>query len=145
MRFELEEQKIILGFDTGSGTYPSISGMHKGTIKPNHTVIATKLYTYPCVGTGWYAEYAAFYNTNGTLIAEAHWNGYQSDWHNITFDKPVVLLPNKTYNYTICTGSYPQIHHNRTLTVTDGEITCTKFIDANGKIYYDWIPAIRLE
>ena len=24
MRFELEEQKIILGFDTGSGTYPSI-------------------------------------------------------------------------------------------------------------------------
>jgi len=145
VRFELEEQKIILGFDTGSGTYPSISGMHKGTIKPNHTVIATKLYTYPCVGTGWYAEYAAFYNTNGTLIAEAHWNGYQSDWHNITFDKPVVLLPNKTYNYTICTGSYPQIHHNRTLTVTDGEITCTKFIDANGKIYYDWIPAIRLE
>ena len=68
MRFELEEQKIILGFDTGSGTYPSISGTHKGTIKPNHTIIATKLYTYPCEGT------------NGTLIAEAHWDGYQSDW-----------------------------------------------------------------
>ena len=47
-----------------------------------------------------------------------------------------------TYNYTIRTGSYPQIHHNRTLTVTDGEITCTKFIDANGRVYYDWIPAI---
>ena len=137
MRFELEEQKIILGFDTGSGTYPSISGMHKGTIKPNHTVIATKLYTYPCVGTGWYAEYAAFYNTNGTLIAEAHWNGYQSDWYNITFDNSVVLLPNKTYNYTIRTGSYPQIHHNRTLIVPNGEIMCTKFTDANGKIYYD--------
>ena len=104
MRFELEEQKIILGFDTGSGTYPSISGMHKGTIKPNHTVIATKLYTYPCVGTGWYAEYAAFYNTNGTLIAEAHWNGYQSNWYNISFNKPFTLFANETYNFTIRTG-----------------------------------------
>jgi len=80
VRFELEEQKIILGFDTGSGTYPSISGTHKGTITPNQTIIAAKLYTYPCVGTGGHTEYAAFYNTNGTLIAEAHWNGYQSDW-----------------------------------------------------------------
>ena len=26
----------------------------------------------------------------------------------------------------------------------DGEITCTKFIDANGKKYNDWISAIRL-
>lgn len=23
-------------------------------------------------------------------------------------------------------------------------ITCDKFIDANGRIHYDWIPAIRL-
>jgi len=50
-----------------------------------------------------------------------------------------------TYNYTIRTGSYPQIHHNRTLTVPNGEIMCTKFTDANGRVYYDWIPAIRLE
>jgi len=21
---------------------------------------------------------------------------------------------------------------------------CTEFVDANGKVYYDWIPAIRL-
>ena len=41
-------------FDTGSprNPYPSIMGTHKGTIKPNHTVIATKLYTYACEGTG---------------------------------------------------------------------------------------------
>ncbi len=74
----------------------------------------------------------------------ASWSGYDTDWHNITFDKPVVLLADEKYNFTIITGSYPQIHHNRTLTVPGGEITCTKFTDANGKVYYDWIPAIRL-
>jgi len=131
-------------FDTGapSNPYPSIAGTHNGTIKPNHTVIATKLYTYPCVGTGGHTEYARIWNK--TWNATATWGGYQSDWHNITFDKPVVLLAGETYNYTIRTGSYPQIHHNRTLTVPDGKITCTKFTDANGKVYYDWIPAIKL-
>jgi len=126
-------------FDTGtpSNPYPSIAGTHTGIIKPNHTVIATKLYTYPCAGTDGHTKYAAFYHSNGASIAEAHWNGYAGGWHNITFDKLVVLLPNKTYNYTIRTGSYPQIHHNRTLTVPDDEITCIKFIDANGKVYYD--------
>ena len=143
MYFELEEQKIILGFDTGSGTYPSISGTHKGTIKPNHTVIATKLYTYPCVGTGGHTEYIRIYNESGT-IAEANWTGYIGDWHNITFDKTVILLANKTYNYTIRTGSYPQIHHNASLLTPNGWINCTKFTDANGRVYYDWIPAIKL-
>ena len=39
----------------------------------------------------------SFYNESGT-IAEANWTGYKGkgDWHNITFDKPVVLLANKT-------------------------------------------------
>ena len=90
-------------------------------------------------------NHSAFYHSNGTLIAETHWNGYAGDWHNIAFDKTFVLLANRTYDYTIRTGSYPQIHHNMTLTVPDGEIICTKFIDANGKVYYDWIPVIRLE
>ena len=143
MRFELEEQKIILGFDTGSGTYPSISGTHNGTIKPNHTVIATKLYTYPCEGTGGHTEYVRIWNDTWAG-KEAHWRGYQHDWHNISFNEPFTLVKDEVYNYTIRTGSYPQIHHNKTLTVPDGEITCTKFIDANGKVYYDWIPAIML-
>jgi len=131
-------------FDTGvpANPYPSISGTHNGTIKPNKTITVNKLYTYPCPGTGGHTECARIWNK--TWEATATWEGYASDWHNITFDKSVVLLPNKTYNYTIRTGSYPQIHHNRTLTVPDGEITCTKFIDANGKVYYDWIPAIKL-
>ena len=131
-------------FDTGvpANPYPSISGTHNGTIKPNHTVIATKLYTYPCEGTGGHTEYARIWNK--TWNATATWEGYASEWHSITFDKPVVLLPNKTYNYTIRTGSYPQIHHNTSLLTPNGWINCTQFVDANGKIYDDWIPAIRL-
>ncbi|MBC8520935.1 MAG: fibronectin type III domain-containing protein [Candidatus Syntrophoarchaeum sp.] len=50
-------------FDTGqpSNPYPSIMGNHTGTIKPNHTIIATKLYTYPCKGTGGHTEYAEIF------------------------------------------------------------------------------------
>jgi parallel beta-helix repeat protein len=131
-------------FDTGSpaNPYPSILGNHTGTINPNNTVIATKLYTYPCKGTGGHTEYAEI--RNATWNATATWEGYAGDWHNITFDKTVVLLANETYNYTIRTGSYPQIHHTPELPTANGWINCTGFIDANGKVYYDWIPAIRL-
>jgi len=57
------------------------------------------------------------------------------------------ILPviNETYNYTIRTGSYPQIHHTDALPTANGWINCTNFTDANGRIYTDWIPAIRLE
>jgi len=131
-------------FDTRApeNPYPSIAGTHYGTITPNRTITVNKLYTYPCPGTGGHTEYARIWNK--TWNATATWNGYVDDWHNISFNNPVVLLSNETYNYTIRTGSYPQIHHNKTLTVPDGEITCTKFIDANGRVYYDWIPAIKL-
>ena len=130
--------------DTGqpANPYPSIMGNHTGTIKTNHTIIATKLYTYHCEGTGGHTEYAKIWNA--TWDATAAWEGYCSDWNNIVFDKPVVLLANETYNYTIRTGSYPQIHHNKILTLPDGEFTCLKFTDANGRVYYDMIPAIRL-
>ncbi|RJS74549.1 hypothetical protein CW714_01405 [Methanophagales archaeon] len=139
--FKLLDEKI---FDTEApaNPYPSIMGNHTGTIKSNHTVIATKLYTYPCAGTGGHTEYARIWNK--TWNATATWDGYASDWHNISFDKTVVLLPNKTYNYTIRTGSYPQIHHTDALPTKNGWINCTKFTDANGKVYYDWIPAIKL-
>jgi len=49
-----------------------------------------------------------------------------------------------TYNYTIRTGSYPQIIHEPSFNATGGKITCTDFEDANGKTYTDWIPAIKL-
>jgi len=133
-------------FDTGapSNPYPSIAGTHNGTIIPSHDINITKLYTYPCPGTGGHTEYAALYHSNGTLIAEAYWEGYQGDWHNITFNKTFVLLLGETYNYIIRTGSYPQIIHARSKDVTGGVINCTEFIDANGKKYEDWIPAIKL-
>jgi parallel beta-helix repeat protein len=138
-----EKQIQITFFDTGKGTYPSIMGNHTGTIKPNHTIIATKFYTYPCSGTGGHTKYAEI--RNATWNATATWEGYVGDWHNITFDKTVVLLPNKTYNYTIRTGSYPQIIHEQNHTTLDGSyINCTEFTDVNGKSYNNWIPAIRL-
>ncbi len=133
-------------FDTGASAnpYPSITVNYTGTIKPNHTIIATKLYTYPCEGTGGHTEYAKVWNL--TWNATATWKGYVGDWHNLSFDKTIVLLPNKTYDYTIRTGSYPQIIHKSEHTSLDGSfINCTKFTDANGRIYTDWIPAIRLE
>ncbi|MEA2075108.1 MAG: PKD domain-containing protein [Euryarchaeota archaeon] len=134
----------IFDTDSPANPYPSIAGAHNGTITPSYNISVSKLYTYPCAGTGGHTEYAAFSYSNGTIMAEAHWNGYEDDWHNISFNKTFTLYENETYNYTIKTGSYPQIIHNRTLLTANGWINCTKFTDANGKVYYDWIPAIRL-
>jgi hypothetical protein len=132
-------------FDTGSpeNPYPSISGIHDGTITPSQTITVSKLSTYPCSGTGGHIEYIKIWNTTGWNVT-AIWNGYKGDWQNITFDAPFTLYAGTTYNYTLITGSYPQIHHNQTLTNEYGTITCVRFSDANGKIYDDWIPAIRL-
>jgi len=132
-------------FDTGrpDNPYPSISGEFVGTIRTNTTIIATKLYTYPCEGTGGHTEYARI--CNSTWCAYAEWDGYKEDWMNIYFNKTVILMPYETYNITIVTGSYPQIHHKSALPTENGWINCTKFTDANGKVYYDWIPAIKLE
>ena len=139
-------------FDTEApaNPYPSIMGNHTGTIKPNQTITVNKLYTYPCVGTGGHTESIKLYK-NGTLIASGSWDGYQGDYHNITIHnltggaQYVTLLENHEYNYTIITGSYPQIHHNTSLLTTNGWINCTSFVDANGKKYDNWIPAIKLE
>lgn len=133
-----------LVFDTGTGTYPSVSGTHNGTITPNVTIEVSKLYTYPCAGTGGHTEYVIIANETGVIIAEADWDGYHVDRHNISFDVPFTLVANETYNYSLRTGSYPQIIHAPSKTVAGGTITCDKFLDANGNTYTDWIPAIRL-
>ncbi len=136
-------------FDTGEGTYPSIMGVLNGTIIPTRDINVSKMYTYPCAGTGGHSESIKMYK-NVTLIANGSWVGYEGDYHNLTIDNDtgasyVMLLKNHMYNYTIVTGSYPQIIHEHSKDVTGGTITCTSFVDVNGKVYYDWIPAIRLE
>jgi hypothetical protein len=132
-------------FDTGpsANPYPSINGTHNGTIRLNQTIEVQKLHTYPCADTKGHTEYARIWNA--TLNATAIWTGYEGDWHNITFDNTFTLVAGEPYNYSIRTGSYPQIHHTDNLTTANGYITCTEFIDAGGKRNSThWIPAIRL-
>ncbi len=128
-------------FDTTGGTYPSLPGTHEGMLKLNQTITVSKLYTYPCPGTGGHSEYARIWNNSGWNVT-ANWGGYR-DWHNITFDDSFKLAEGKTYNYTIKTGSYPQIIHKSSKEVTVGVINCTEFTDTNGKRYNSWIPAIK--
>lgn len=59
-------------------------------------VSSRELYAYPCKGTGGHTKYALI--CNETWSAEAKWEGYKGDWKNITFNKTVVLMPEKTYN-----------------------------------------------
>ena len=131
-------------FDTGlsEDPYPSMCGTHNGTITPNQTITVSKLYTYSCPGTCGHTEQVTIWNDMGVIV-DANWTGYGGDWRNITFDA-VTLVAGATYNYSFCTGSYPQIIHERTASVTGGAITCTQFTDANGNVYIDWIPAIIL-
>ena len=131
-------------FDTEkpANPYPCINGIHKGTINLSDNITVSKLYTYPCAGTGGHTESIGLYE-NETLIANGTWNGYGGDWHNITITPSVILKRGHTYNYTIVTGSYPQILVAKSKNVTGGTITCTSFVDTNGKAYTDRIPAIK--
>jgi hypothetical protein len=145
---ELFAPIFIFDTEAPANPYPSIMGNHKGEIKPSCNINVSRLYTYPCVGTGGHTESIELYE-NDELIANGTWNGYVGDWHNLTLHNVsgapyVMLLDEHKYNYTIRTGSYPQIIHARSKDVTGGTITCTSFEDANGKVHYDWIPAIRL-
>jgi len=132
-------------FDTGApeSPYPSIMGVHNGTIIPDQEIEANRIYTYACPGTGGHTEYARIWG-NG-VDAHANWSGYSAEWHNLTFNTTFTLEPGKEYNYTIRTGSYPQIiHHHGEYNATGGKIICDEFTDANGKKYTGWIPAIKL-
>jgi hypothetical protein len=132
-------------FDTGTGTYPSISGTYNGTFTPTQTITVNKLYTYPCAGTGGHSEHVIFWKGSET-VAEGSWAGYQeAEWSYINFSESVTLVANEQYSFSIRTGSYPQVVHRPTLSNANGTINCTEFVDTNGKRYNNWIPAIRLE
>jgi hypothetical protein len=130
-------------FDTGEGTYPSISGTFTGTITPSRNLTVTTLYTYYCEGTSGHTKSIELYDGT-TPIASGVWGGYQDDWHNITLDSEVMLLKDHEYRCNIETGSYPQIIHASSKAVSGGLITCSEFVDVNGKTYTDWMPAIKL-
>ncbi|MDI6905756.1 MAG: hypothetical protein QMD13_09825 [Candidatus Bathyarchaeia archaeon] len=115
---------------------------HNGTIIPSSNLNISKLYTYPCPGTGGHTEYAKIYNESWS-IETLPWNGCVGDWQNISFNKTFTLYENETYYFTIKTGSYPQIIHESPFNATGGITTCANFTDANGKKYYDWIPAVK--
>jgi hypothetical protein len=143
MRNTLSHPKgAIFDTDTPATPYPSIAGWHNGTLKMNQEVYVTKLYIYACPGTGGHAEYVRIWG-NG-IDKNAPWEGYDGDWQNLTFDTIFLLEAGKTYNYTILTGSYPQIIHAESKDVTSGQITCEEFVDVNGKRHEGWIPAIKL-
>jgi predicted secreted protein len=131
-------------FDTGESSkpYPSIMGVFNGTLTPLNDTVVHTLYTYPCAGTGGHSESVRIWG-NG-IDVNATWSSYSGDWQTLTFNE-VTLEAGKTYNITIELGSYPQILHESSFNATGGTITCTTFMDVNGRIYYDWIPAIRIE
>jgi hypothetical protein len=131
-------------FDTGEGTYPCISGTHYGKITPDQNITVNRIYTYSCAGTGGHSEYVKIWNETIGKCAVADWNGYQGDYHNRSFNTTLNLQKGIVYSYIIETGSYPQIIHAPYKHVNGGNVTCTRFEDANGKEYEDWIPAFRL-
>lgn len=144
---EITEASSI--FDTGApqNPYPGIMGEHNGTIIPDQRIEVNTIYTYSCPGTGGHTEFVRLWGPD--VDTTATWAGYVDDWHNLTFDNTFTLEPGVEYNYTIRTGSYPQIIHVQSgdyKEVTGGKLKCTKFVDANGRrnTNTNWIPAFRL-
>lgn len=133
---------FCLGFITPEGSYPSIAGTHKGTIIPNANINVTVVEIRSCVGTGGHINYIKL--TGDGISSEAVWNGYNNEYCTLEFDVPFTLEKDKTYTYKIETGSYPQIIHTDRLEVPAGIITCTEFVDVNGKVYIEGIPSVRL-
>ncbi len=132
-------------FDTGAGTYPSISGVLRGVIKPAHPLIAEKISVYPCTGAGGHFDSVTLYNaTTEEVVANATWDGHYDTYRTLTFSERFILAGGTEYTYEIVTGSYPQIIHRQNLNTSDGVLTCTSFIDANGIMYDDWLPAFKL-
>ena len=141
----VEIKAAVPTIDTGQSPspYPSIFGTHNGTIVPANDITVSKIFVYPCVGTGGHAEYVRIWG-NG-VDAHATWNGYGGeDWNILHFNRTFTLEAGKEYNFTIKTGSYPQIFHEEVLETLDGSIVrCKEFVDANGKMH-KWIPAFKI-
>jgi hypothetical protein len=142
----IEKREPTEVFDLGASNhpYPSIAGLHNGTLKVANDMAVNTMYTYPCPGTGGHTEFIRIWNETTGDCAEAHGNGYQGDYLNISFNRSITLGKGVTYHYTLQTGSYPQIHHQKDLAMDGGSIRCSTFTDVNGRKHDDWIPAFKL-
>ena len=133
---------FCLGFITPKGSYPSIAGTHKGIITPKANINVSVVEVRSCAGTGGHIKYVKV--TGDGISSEAVWNGYNNDYNTLEFNSSIILEKDKTYEYEIETGSYPQIIHTDRLEVPVGVITCDSFVDVNGVTYGNWIPSIML-
>jgi len=140
--YKEEPEHDYFGTGLPQHPYPSIAGVHEGTLEVYENLTVSRLSTYPCPGTGGHIEYVRVYG-NG-LDRTASWDGYQGEWQTLTFESPFTLVAGETYTYEIRTGSYPQLHHRDLLEVPGGTIRCTSFTDANGKECEKAIPAFKL-
>ena len=141
---EITQASSIFDTEAPQNPYPGIMGVHNGTLMPDQRIEANMIYTYSCPGTGGHTEFVSLWGPD--VDTTATWDGYVDDWHNLSFEHTFTLEPGVEYNYTIRTGSYPQIIHapSGEYKVTGGKIKCTEFVDANGKRYTNRIPAFRL-
>ena len=133
---------FCLGFITPEGSYPSIAGTHKGTITPKANINVSVVEVRSCLGTGGHINYIKI--TGDGISSEAIWTGYNNEYHTLEFDMPFILQKDRVYIYEIRTASYPQIIHTDRLEVPAGIITCSEFVDVNGKVHIEGIPSILL-
>ena len=94
---------IPASFDTtcDSCSYPSIPGVHEGTITPSVTITnISRLFTYPCPGTCGHSEEITLWNDTWNITARRYKS--ESDWYIIEFPHSFSLMANHTYHYSIC-------------------------------------------
>ena len=113
-----------------------------GYNKANSNNRSTKAVHPSCAGTGGHTESVRIYGND--VDEHASGTGYVEDGDTLTFDSSFTLEAGKINTHKIETGSYPQIPHTKALQAETGWLNCTSFVDANGKEYDDWIPAIKL-
>lgn len=132
-------------FDTGvpAHPYPSIAGRHYGTLTPFRDLAVTTVSLRACAGTGGHTRSFKLWNDTWVGV-EVQGDGYSGDWRTLSFEGTVTLHKNETYYYRIDTGSYPLLHPEARLQLSDGIITCTNFTDVNGAVHSAGIPALRL-
>jgi len=136
-------------FDTGVSGYPSVAGTHKGKITPSSDITLNGVYAYPCEGTNGHIKSIKIYEKDRLIldesISKSKLQTRREQWWKFMDKRSDGLKAGVEYDYTIETSSYPQMIHTQVHNADGGIITCDEFVDVNGKVYNDWIPAFKLE